>query len=76
MNSSAIHAGGIPPRVLQQIEARQNALLAEHRSELQSVGWLARSRLVARLEAQAFREVTGCEKSSWARRGFGWPVVH
>ena len=44
MSPSAIHAGGIPPRVGQQIESRQNALLAEHRSELQAAGWLARSR--------------------------------
>ena len=75
MSTSAIHAGGIPPRVWQQIESRQNELLAEHHSELQAAGWLARSRLIARLEAQAFREVTGCEKSSWDWRGFGWPVV-
>jgi len=76
MSPSAIHAGGIPPRVWQQIESRQNALFAEHHSELQAAGWLARSRLIARLEAQAFREVTGCEKSRWDARGFGWPVVH
>jgi|GEM_PF-2814420 hypothetical protein len=38
MSPSAIHAGGIPPRVLQQIESHQSALLAEHRSELQTTG--------------------------------------
>lgn len=76
MSTTAIHVGGIPPRVRQQIESRQNALLAEHRSELEAAGWLARSRLIARLEAQAFREVTGCEKSSWDSLGISGPVVH
>ncbi|PAW80547.1 MAG: hypothetical protein B9S33_18200 [Pedosphaera sp. Tous-C6FEB] len=76
MSTSAIHAGGIPPRVWQQIESRQNALLAEHRSELQAAGWLARSRLIARLEAQAFREVTGCEKPRSDSLGISGPVIH
>ncbi len=76
MSSAAIHEGGIPPKVLQAITSRQQALLVEHHSELQQSGWFARSRLIARIEAQAFREVTGCEKSHWEWRGIcGAPVI-
>jgi hypothetical protein len=75
MAGSAIHPGGIPPKTWRQIEVRQQALFAEHDAELKRAGWFTRAQLLARLEAQAFREITGCEQSRWDLFSSG-PVVH
>ena len=76
MSTGAIHPGGIPPQTQRKIELRLQELLTENSEALQKAGRLKRWRLEEALEAQAFREVTGCQKSVWSVSQLGASGIH
>ncbi|NBV20441.1 MAG: hypothetical protein EBS05_00355 [Proteobacteria bacterium] len=76
MPTGAIHPGGLPPQTERKIALRLEALLAENAVVLAKAGWFKRRRLQSTLEAQAFQEVTGCDRLQWNATRVGGSVIH